>query len=244
MKIKINWRGREERFYGLNKLQLHSMNLDPSQMRERLAYWLFREMGVPAPRSVNARLFINGTFSGLYALTEEVDSRFTKYNFTDGDGNLYKEIWPVNIYGQAFPEQEYIKKLETNEENNPSAELIRAFGNDIAASTSSNIKDIVAKWIEVDKIMSFIAVDRTIRVDDGPFHWYCSGQWCGNHNYFWYEDPKAKKLHLIPWDMDNAFENIIANVNPVTPIADKWGETRANCQPFFGAAQRLQRSAA
>jgi len=37
--------------------------------------------------------------------------------------------------------------------------------------------------------------------------------------------------------MDNAFENIISNVNPVTPIADEWGQTRSNCAPFpFGQA--------
>ena len=36
MKVKINWEGREEKFYKLNKLQFHSQNLDPSQMHERL----------------------------------------------------------------------------------------------------------------------------------------------------------------------------------------------------------------
>ena len=41
MKIKTNWEGREDKFYGLNKLQFHSMNLDDSQMRERLGYDLF-----------------------------------------------------------------------------------------------------------------------------------------------------------------------------------------------------------
>jgi hypothetical protein len=44
MQVKINWDGREETFYGLKKLQFHSMNLDPSQMRERLGYWFFRQM--------------------------------------------------------------------------------------------------------------------------------------------------------------------------------------------------------
>jgi len=53
MKIKINYEGREEKFYGLKKLQFHSMKNDESQMRERIGYSLFREMGVAAPRVVH-----------------------------------------------------------------------------------------------------------------------------------------------------------------------------------------------
>ncbi|MBT6372825.1 MAG: hypothetical protein HOJ86_09165, partial [Acidimicrobiaceae bacterium] len=54
MKVKVNWDDSNREFYGLRRLQFHTMNLDPSQMHERLGYWLFREMGVPAPRSVHA----------------------------------------------------------------------------------------------------------------------------------------------------------------------------------------------
>ena len=63
----------------------------------------FREMGVPAPRSVHARLIINGQFNGIYALTEQIDGRFTRENFDDGTGNLYKEIWPITNSGVPMP---------------------------------------------------------------------------------------------------------------------------------------------
>ena len=49
MKIKINWNGSGSKFYGLKKLQFHSQNLDPSQMRDRLGYWLFQRNGGPCP---------------------------------------------------------------------------------------------------------------------------------------------------------------------------------------------------
>jgi hypothetical protein len=245
MQVKINWESREETFYDLKKLQFHSMNLDPSQMRERLGYWFFRQMGVVAPRSVHARVMINGRYSGLYALTEEVDGRFTGEHFSEGDGNLYKEIWPVRWDGRAYSEWDYISHLETNEDTAPDVSLMRNFGLAVESSTPSTIQGIIETWMDVDNIITYAAIDRTIRADDGPFHWYCDGNQCSNHNYYWYETPTAGKLHLIPWDMDNAFENIISNVNPVTPIADEWGQTRANCSPFpFGQAYLLQRSAA
>ncbi len=245
MKVKVNWEDSDRKFYGLKKLQFHSQNLDPSQMRDRLAYWLFRQMGIPAPRSIHARLLINGTYVGLFALVEQIDGRFTKYHFEDGDGNLYKEVWPLSSNGQAQAEQTYLQHLKTNEDENPSAALIRNFAEAIAQASDSEAKEVVANWMEVDQIIAYAVVDRMIRVDDGPFHWYCGGGTCTNHNYYWYEEPTTQKLHLIPWDMDNAFENIISNQNPVTPIADDWGAITNDCQVFrYGALQLEQRSAA
>lgn len=245
MKIKINWEDSDDKFYGLKKLQFHSQNLDDSQMRERLGYWLFRQMGVPAPRSVHARLMINGQFSGIYALTEQIDGRFTRYNFDDGKGNLYKEIWPVDENGRPYTEKQYLDHLKTNEDENPSPALIQTFAQEIAEANENSIQDVVTKWMDLEQILSYAVVDRTIRNDDGAFHWYCGGSECTNHNYYWYEETERNKLHLIPWDLDNAFENILFDKNPVTPIADDWGEIQADCEPFkYGALRFLQRSAA
>ena len=242
MKVKINWEGREEKFYGLKKLQLHSQNNDDSQMRDRLAYTLFREMGVPAPRSIHARLLINGEYAGLFALVEQIDGRFTRYNYNDGKGNLYKEVWPLTPEGNPQSTQALFNNLKTNEDDNPSLDLIRTFAQEIADADDNTIKNVISNYMSVNEIISYAVVDRTIRVDDGAFHWYCTGGPCSNHNYFWYEEPNNNKLHLIPWDMDNTFENIIFNANPVTPIADDWGETSNNCEPFssglFGIQQR------
>lgn len=174
MKVKIDWEERDEKFYGLKKLQFHSQNLDDSKIHERLGYWLFREMGVPAPRSVHAKLMINKKFSGLYALTEQIDNRFIKNNFEDDDGNLYKEVWPISFFGNPFPEQVYLDALETNKKNNPSAAIIRNFGEQIYQARSSQLPSIIQESMNLDEIMSLIAVDRTIRNDDGPFHWYCN----------------------------------------------------------------------
>lgn len=244
MKIKINWEGRDEKFFGLKKLQFHSQNNDDSQMRERIGYWLFREMGVAAPRSVHARLMINGEFAGLFALTEQIDGRFTRYNWDDGKGNLYKEIWPLDDQGIPFPDAIYKAALKTNEDENPSVELIKSLGQEIAVASDDGLKSVIDKWMNVDDIISYAVVDRTIRNDDGAFHWYCQGRSCSNHNYYWYEETSEKKLHLIPWDLDNAFENIIVNSNPVTPIADGWGEISRNCSPFeYGAFGAVQKSA-
>ena len=245
MKIKMNWNDPDDRFYGLKKLQFHSQNHDDSQMRDRLGYWFFRKMDVPAPRAIHARLIVNGEYMGLFSLVEQIDGRFTRQNFDDGTGNLYKEIWPLRSNGNPFPASEYINNLKTNEDENPTAEMIQSFAQEVADARTEDLQAVVAKWMNIDEIMSYVVVDRAIRNDDGAFHWYCNGNDCSPHNFYWYEDPTERTMHLIPWDLDNAFENIIANANPVTPIADAWGETSADCQPFAtGFLGIQQRSAA
>jgi CotH kinase protein len=246
MQFKINWEGRKERFYDLNKLQFHSQNYDKSRLRERLGYWLFNQMGVPAPRCVHARLLINGKLSGLYGLVEEIDNRFAEYAYAQGKGNIYKEVWPILSNGVAQKEQAFIDALKTNEGPNADVSLMKAFSEAVSSSTEANRKSVITQYMDIKSIMSYIVVDRGIRHDDGPFHWYCDNNGgCGNHNFYWFEDQKNKKMHLIPWDLDGAFEHIIRNSNPVTPLADKWGDVSNDCKPFnYGSASFLQKSAA
>ncbi len=242
MKVKINWDDPDREFYGVRKLQFHSMNLDPTQLHERLGYHLFREMGVAAPRSVHARLLINGEYSGLYALTEQIDGRFTRHHFPDGTGNLYKEVWPFGPDGEVQDADTLIASLRTNEDDSPTAVLTNTFAEQLLAT--GNTERILRDWMDLDAAIAHVVVDRTIRHDDGPFHWYCSPDGCEPHNFYWYEDPSGPTLHLVPWDLDNAFENLQFETNPVTPVADELGEITNDCEPFAHGAFRLQQRSA
>ena len=243
MKVKIDWKGRKHKFYDLTKLQFHNQNNDPSQMHERLGYWFFRSMGVPAPRSVHAKLIINGKYSGLYALTEQIDKNFVRFNFKETNGNLYKEVWPINHKGEPQKYRKLLGGLKSNEENNPDLSLIKTFGELIADSDSIESRKIVSDYMNINQIISYAVVDRAIRNDDGVFHWYEFGQGPFSHNYYWYEEPIKEKIHLIPWDLDNAFENLTSE-NPVTFIPDRWGEVSNDCKSFpYGEWGFWQRSA-
>ena len=237
MKVKINWQDSAQTFWGVKKLQFHSMNLDPSQMHDRLGYWLFRKMGVPAPRASHARLLINGNYSGLYSFVEQIDGRFADRQFDDGDGNLYKEVWPLTPKGFAREEFEFIEALKTNEEEARVSHILK-FSNELAVAEKNELPQIVSRWMDIDEIIRWAVVDRVIRNDDGPLHWYCFES-CTNHNFYWYEEPATGRLRIIPWDLDSAFANIMSDSNPVTPVADRWGQITNDCSPFPHGEWRL-----
>ena len=80
-----------ERLAGMARINLKSMYNDPSQMREALAWHLFGRAGVPSPRHTYAKLALDATYFGLFAVIEQVDKRFLKDHFgANHRGNLYK----------------------------------------------------------------------------------------------------------------------------------------------------------
>ena len=63
---------------GMTCINLKSMYNDPSQMREALAWRLFRHAAVPAARHTYGKLAFDATYYGLFSVIEQVDKRFLK----------------------------------------------------------------------------------------------------------------------------------------------------------------------
>jgi hypothetical protein len=201
IKVDFDVDGSDATFFGLKKLNFHSMNQDDAMLRERLAYALYRQMNVAAPRSVHARLLLNGKLEGLFAVVEQIDKRFAHARFGEGgEGNLYKEVWPT--YEDA---NVYVAALETNQKQ-PNVQRMLDFKSAVDVSS-----DAFSRFVDRDYLLRYIAVDRVIINDDGIFHFWCEkiaqgnnpGAF-GNHNYYWYEASAADRFWLIPWDLDFA----------------------------------------
>ncbi len=78
----------------MNRINLKAMYNDPSQMREALAWRLFGEADIPAPRHTYAKLAFDTTYRGLFSVIEQVDKRFLKDRFGENHrGNLYQTGW-------------------------------------------------------------------------------------------------------------------------------------------------------
>jgi len=107
IKVSFSKYSPDGRFMGVRKIQFHAMNKDPSMMREKLSYWLFNQMGVPAPRTAYVRLQLNGRYSGVYLMVENIDEAFVASRYADGEGTLFKEVWP-----SAHPEMAVLKKSD------------------------------------------------------------------------------------------------------------------------------------
>ncbi len=119
LKVDFNLLNDARIFRDLKKINFHNNYRDPTLMRERLAYELFAQMEVPAPRAAHVDLWVNDTHMGVYTQVEQVDKTFLRKNFSDYSGNLYKPI-PPGSYLDWTKEDLEKQRAEMQETNSPS----------------------------------------------------------------------------------------------------------------------------
>jgi hypothetical protein len=204
IKVSFNEYG-PGRFAGLRKLIFNSSVLDPSLMREVLAYRLFRQMGIWAPRASHAQVTVNGEWQGVFVLVEYIDKEFIQERWDLDEGNLYKTVWPW--YDSSDP---YIRTLRTNKDI-PDVSDMLAFKSLLDATSDASFATDIANTLDTHYMARYLVVDQVIVNNDGPRMIYCYGgehsQNCGNHNYYWYHEPGAI-FHLIPWDLDYSWQMV------------------------------------
>ncbi|MGL1904260.1 MAG: CotH kinase family protein [Fibrobacterales bacterium] len=198
-KVKFNTDGNKDRlFYGLKKLQFHSMNHSPSHLAEKFAYWGYRQMGLAASRTAYARLIVNGTLQGLFLVVEQIDGRFTRYHLNDSKGNVYKHYWPLKD-SSASTADSLTAHLETNEEEADHT-VVTAFENDLigAGMGKNDLAAVLKKWNMAEMIARQVVTANAVYDWDGPY----MGAWDSGHNTYWAVLPETEKIIMIPWDMD------------------------------------------
>ena len=73
LRVDFDKYSTSQTFLGLKSFVLDNLTQDQSGIKETVAMRFFARMGIPAPRETHTRLYVNGTYAGLYALVESVD---------------------------------------------------------------------------------------------------------------------------------------------------------------------------
>ena len=199
-KLKFNWSNlKGQRFLGLKSMTLNAMTQDTSLIHEATTYRLFNSMGIAAPKTGYARVYVNGTLKGFYLNVETVDDIFLSKNFGDPTQHLYEAI--------AFKD---LKRGHDNGDAKSGAYLV-----DEGWSTTPNKADLT-KLIEVanmptgatwwSRMATFTDRTKLIRqfaIENFVGHWDgYSGPIINNH--FLRSNDKGK-FTMIPWGVDQTF---------------------------------------
>ena len=76
--------------FGLDKLVLNNNYADATNMKEAIAYDMYRFLGADASLYNYVRLSVNGEYFGIYLALEAVEESFMLRNFGAANGALYK----------------------------------------------------------------------------------------------------------------------------------------------------------
>ena len=216
------------KFQGVGEVYLNNNVNDATQMREALAYDLFRKAGIPAPHTAFARVYLTipGKLEkqnlGLYTLVEPVGGEFLKREFGTKKGMLLK---PEQMKGLGYLGDDwdnYTERYHPKAEPSPEeASRFIAFVRFIQQADPDTFSRRLADYIDPKAFARYVALNAILANVDS---------FIGNgHNYFLEVHPDTHKASFVPWDLNESF-----GVHPVSgPSRDQMRTSilRPNADP-------------
>jgi hypothetical protein len=190
---------------------LRANTQDASEMHERLAMELFRKLGMPAPREVHTRLYINDQYAGVYSIVEDVvDQQFLQSHFGETNGYLYSyeytfpwDYRSLGPNGSNYSPLEYKpQNHETDYNAGPLADMVRA----INESPDSQYSAALAPYIDTKALFTELAAENYVAEQDGLV-----GDYLLNNHYI-YRFENTERHTYVPWDQSNAFWSLDRDV--------------------------------
>ncbi len=203
-RISFNSFNSNDNYHGIEKMDLNAEVNDPSLVRSKLAWELFRYLGVPGSRSNHVLLYINNAFYGVYLNTEHIDEKYVKSRFDNNDGNLYRNLWPADLSYLGSSQEDYkyeydgrrVYALRTNEKWDDYEDLSTLIST-LNLYSGAQLKDELEGLINVQQYLKAMAVD------------VMSGNWDGysgdKNNYYLYRDQVSGRFEYIPYNMENSY---------------------------------------
>lgn len=204
--VKIDYKIKSQKMPGGHKsVKLSNAFLDPSFVRDPLAYEVFRKY-MPAPMCNFTRMYVNNKFYGLYINTESIDENFLEKHFGTSTGYLIKcdpDNWKRVRSQSGCPKGENASLVYLNdnfgcydafyEVDDPGAwkyllQLIKTLN-----KTPEKIETV----LDVDQTLWMLAINNAI-VNLDSYNGSLS------HNYYLWTDTTGV-CHPLIWDLNMAF---------------------------------------
>ena len=119
-KLDFNRFISNQKFEGLEELNLNGEHNDVSIMRAFFAQHLMRSSGLPAARTSYVKLYVNNEYKGLYINIEHIDDEFLDLRFpTEANGNLWKCNYGADLtwWGNNASSYQSVYELKTNKDS-------------------------------------------------------------------------------------------------------------------------------
>jgi spore coat protein H len=188
----------------LKKLNLHSNITDASCMNEVLAFQLFRDAGVPAPRTGYGRVYVTvqghqqHAYAGLFSIVENPDEEFIAARGLPKGGAIFKPV-AGNLFADLGADWK-----RYNQTYDPKTPLTHAqqqrvidFARLVTAATDAQFASHVGDFLDLPEAARYLAVVVFLSDLDGLLG---PGQ-----NFYLYLHPQTQKFSFIAWDQDHSF---------------------------------------
>lgn len=228
-KVKFNAFNQSGRKYqGVKETNLNSSHNDPTMIREKLFYDVWNRFGLPERRANFVKVYVNGSYFGLYTNIEEIDDEMVQRTFGTDEGNLYKCLYPADlkyindnpltyknlVNGTATRGRVYdLKNNELADDYTDLARLIKVIG----TTSTQNLP------CELQKVLNTEGVLKAYAVEVMCGHW--DDMAYNKNNYYLYQNPLTQRFEFLSYDADNSFGVDWVNQNWTTRNIYTWHNT-------------------
>lgn len=217
LKIELDKNIADQRFHGHKTINLNSGAADTTKIREIIAYGIYRDAGVPAPRTALAEVTLtvpnkyDRELLGFYTMVEQVDRSFLKRHFKDNKGLLMKpeRMRGLDYLGDDWERYKtnYLPKHDATKEQ---GQRVIDFVKLINRGDDEQFRKEIGSYMEIDQFLRFMAVTAMLANMDSIFSL--------GHNYYLYLDPATNKFTFMPWDLDLALAGFPFLFSPESQI--------------------------
>ncbi|HVY71336.1 MAG TPA: CotH kinase family protein [Verrucomicrobiae bacterium] len=203
-KVDLNKHVKGQKLAGVSRLNFANNVADNSYISDAMSYELFREAGVPSPRTTYARLSVNvpgnleHRYLGLYTMVENVDENFAKERFGTRKGIIFKPVTPRLFDDLGDNWSAYEKIYDPKEEPSPAQQQrVIDMAKLVSIADDQEFSAKIASFLDLDEFARFMAVTVYLSTYDSIL---AMGQ-----NFYLYLHPDSNKFVFIPWDLDHSF---------------------------------------
>lgn len=204
LKLDLNHFAKGQSLDGVTTLTLQNNVTDASLMNEVLAYRLYRDAGVPSPRTAYAKVLVtvpgkyDRQYFGLYSMSEAVDKRFIGRHFGTKRGAIFKPVTPSLFTDLgadwAAYQQIYDPKTALYDEQKQAVMDLSRF---VTTADDAVFAARIGEFIDLPEFARYMAVMVYLSDLDGILG---PGQ-----NLFLHLHPKNQQFQFIPWDQDHSW---------------------------------------
>ncbi|AXG74201.1 T9SS C-terminal target domain-containing protein [Flavobacterium arcticum] len=193
----------DQDYEGYTDIKLSNVIFDPSFVREALAYKILQDY-MDAPLANFAKVYVNGSYIGLYTNVESISKKFVDNRF----GSKTNAFFSCSPPGGAGPSSTNLPTLQYLGTNSASYESAYEMKSDegwddlinltsiLSTTTSTNTSEIESV-LDVDRALWMLAFDNVIVNIDSYI-----GQF--KQNYYLYKSDNGQ-FNPIVWDLNMSF---------------------------------------
>lgn len=183
-------------FHGAREINLNSMYLDRSFLREKLSWMMFEDLHALAPHAMYVRLMINKNLQGLYLLVDHVDKYFLPQHKKKNQVALYEADSKYALGDLTEEPEKLLKMYYSKHAGGDNFDDLQSLISTLNTTPDSLFEQTMNRIFDMQSVYNWFTGN--ILTMNGDSY---------SKNYYLYKDDSVTlgKWTVIPWDYDLTF---------------------------------------